>query len=196
MCNKNNEMLSDVLQENASETKIDCIRSNLAQFKATFDDPQNIHQAEHVYDSLQKCRDIKTCKNKKQNLSRVEKDKRRGPRGGVAIPFPVKLHQLLDRGVHSNIISWAPHGRSFILHQQKEFVETVMSIYFRQTKLTSFQRQLNLYGFCRLTSGLDKGGYYHGKFYAVIISLFTKYYTLLHVFVTSLIMTLPFLLFT
>jgi hypothetical protein len=36
--------------------------------------------------------------------------------------------------------------------------------FFHQTKLTSFQRQLNLYGFIRLTAGRDRGGYYHELF--------------------------------
>ncbi len=50
------------------------------------------------------------------------------------------------------------------MHKTKEFVETIMPRYFRQSKLTSFQRQLNLYGFARITRERDKGGYYHELF--------------------------------
>jgi hypothetical protein len=39
-----------------------------------------------------------------------------------------------------------------------------MPKYFRQSKLTSFQRQVNLYGFRRLTAGQDRGAYYHELF--------------------------------
>ena len=39
-----------------------------------------------------------------------------------------------------------------------------MKRYYRQTKITSFQRQLHLYGFLRLTRGEDAGAYYHSKF--------------------------------
>jgi hypothetical protein len=88
-------------------------------------------------------------------------------KGGVAISFPLKLHAVLDQveadGL-AHIISWRPHGRCFLIHKPKEFVDNVMPNYFRQTKLTSFQRQLNLYGFNRLTRGTDSGGYYHELF--------------------------------
>jgi HSF-type DNA-binding len=36
--------------------------------------------------------------------------------------------------------------------------------YFKQTKLTSFQRQMNLYGFQKVSSGVDKGCFYHPLF--------------------------------
>jgi len=95
------------------------------------------------------------------------KQKRRAHRGGVAVPFPEKLHYMLSRvdgeGV-SHIVSWQPHGRCFIVHKPQQFVELVMPRFFKQTKLTSFQRQLNLYGFVRLTAGTDRGGYYHEHF--------------------------------
>lgn len=96
--------------------------------------------------------------------SLISTKERRGPRGGVTTPFPVKLHNLLEDNLHADIISWQPHGRCFILRNPKEFLAEVMPKYFKQTKLTSFQRQLNLYGFNRLTSGPDKGGYYHELF--------------------------------
>lgn len=88
-------------------------------------------------------------------------------RGGVATPFPWKLHDMLEtieEDGYANIVSWQPHGRCFVVHNPTKFVQTVMPIYFNQTKFASFQRQLNLYGFSRLTTGRDRGGYYHESF--------------------------------
>jgi hypothetical protein len=90
------------------------------------------------------------------------------------IPFPYRLHEMLRR-VHEqkrdtdleHVVSWQPHGRAFLVHQckHKVFVEQVLPTYFKQSKYTSFQRQLNLYGFRRLTgAGPDQGAYYHEYF--------------------------------
>lgn len=47
---------------------------------------------------------------------------------------------------------------SFVVHDRKLFVEEIMPTFFRMTKYESFQRQLNIYGFNRITAGRDRGG--------------------------------------
>ncbi|CAJ1931127.1 unnamed protein product [Cylindrotheca closterium] len=84
--------------------------------------------------------------------------------GGVTQPFPEKLHEMLEMANQPNVVTWLPHGRAFLVRKPKEFTEHIMPRYFRQTKLTSFQRQLNLYGFRRITQGPDAGAYYHELF--------------------------------
>lgn len=83
------------------------------------------------------------------------------------LPFPLKLHKMLESveaDGFDSVVSWQPHGRSFVIHKPKAFANVVMPRYFRQTKFTSFQRQLNLYGFIRISHGRDRGGYYNELF--------------------------------
>jgi len=87
-------------------------------------------------------------------------------RGGASAPFPIKLHEMLERveaDGNAHIVSWQPHGRCFVVHKPDLF-RVILPQYFKLSKIASFQRQLNLYGFQRLTRGLDKGGYYHEMF--------------------------------
>lgn len=88
-------------------------------------------------------------------------------RGGVSIPFPLKLHHMLKNAMgdgQGDIVSWQPHGRCFIVRNPKMFQDVVLPKSFKLKKLSSFQRQLNLYGFQRLTFGRDRGCYYHELF--------------------------------
>jgi hypothetical protein len=85
----------------------------------------------------------------------------------VAEPFPEKLHRMLREAQDSgkgDIVSFYSHGRGFGIHDPEKFVEEILPTYFKQSKLNSFLRQLNLYGFVRIQSGPDSGGYYHELF--------------------------------
>lgn len=86
--------------------------------------------------------------------------------GGVSQPFPDKLMSMLDQEtmLHPDVVTWCPHGRAFVVKIPNLFTAEVMINYFKQSKLTSFQRQLNLYGFRRITQGPDAGAYYHELF--------------------------------
>lgn len=59
-------------------------------------------------------------------------------KGGVTTPFPWKLHDMLDdmasQGKHS-VVTWQPHGKAFMVHKPKEFVQDIMPHYFNQTKV-------------------------------------------------------------
>jgi hypothetical protein len=84
--------------------------------------------------------------------------------GGVVKPFPEKLMEVLDRSDMESIITWMPHGRAFIVLHPQQLREIVLPRFFKQTKFMSFTRQLNLWGFKRITKGVDSGAYYHELF--------------------------------
>jgi len=56
-----------------------------------------------------------------------------------------------------DIVSWAPDGLSFHVHDIDRFMSDVLPAYFNQTKFKSFQRQLNFYGFDRIVNYGTRG---------------------------------------
>jgi hypothetical protein len=75
--------------------------------------------------------------------------------------FPVKLHRILSNPEHQDIIAWLPHGRSWRILQQQAFEDRVIPLYFRHGRYSSFARQVNGWGFGRVTRGSDYNSYYH-----------------------------------
>jgi hypothetical protein len=81
--------------------------------------------------------------------------------------FPFKLHLMLEHAKKENfqhIVSWVKDGSAFKVHSSQAFVEKVMPNYFDQTKYESFRRQLNLYGFRRVSRGVERGVITHPSF--------------------------------
>lgn len=83
------------------------------------------------------------------------------------VSFPLKLQRILDlleSEGSTDIVSWLGHGRAFLVHDPNRFVSEIMPVYFNQSKYSSFQRQLYMYNFERITTGTDKGAYHHPAF--------------------------------
>mmetsp|Transcript_1980 Transcript_1980/g.3142 ORF Transcript_1980/g.3142 Transcript_1980/m.3142 type:complete len:445 (-) Transcript_1980:2329-3663(-) len=81
--------------------------------------------------------------------------------------FPIVLYRILEdaeKEGFTQIISFAPHGRSFAIHKMHEFEEKIMPKYFQHARSKSFRRQLNLYDYSRINEGPDCGGYFHEYF--------------------------------
>lgn len=89
--------------------------------------------------------------------------------------FPMTLHRLLadlEAAGASHIATFVGQGDAFLIKNPKMFEEIVIPDYFpRMGSFGSFQRQLNLYDFKRISHGPHRGAYRH--------SLFTRQYPLL-----------------
>jgi hypothetical protein len=72
--------------------------------------------------------------------------------------------EILSNEENSDIISWLPNGRGFVIHHKKRFSAELMPKYFKKSKFTSFTRKLNRWNFARVTRGPETGAYYHDYF--------------------------------
>lgn len=92
----------------------------------------------------------------------------------VSTTFPQKLHEIISDEQNYEIIRWVNNGTAFKVMNSELFEANIVKKYFRQTKLTSFQRQLNLYGFRRMNKGDYHGSYFHCNFQQNRLDLLVK----------------------
>lgn len=100
-------------------------------------------------------------------IQRLLKDQQSCP--GPKANFAIKLHDAVEACSASNlscILCWLPHGRAFMILDRLRFVNEVLPQFFQsQGTYSSFHRQLNMYGFIKLSGRHgDKGAYYHEYF--------------------------------
>jgi Heat shock transcription factor len=90
--------------------------------------------------------------------------------------FPQRLMRLLSDFTISDIITWLPHGKSFVILQPEILAENILPRYFPESasgankaksnscKYPSFTRKLNRWGFRQVTRGPDSGAFHHKLF--------------------------------
>lgn len=64
-----------------------------------------------------------------QEEAHKSQEKRSRRRGGVAVHFPVRLHEALsaiEADGHGGVIGWMSHGRCFVIHKPRDFEKTLM----------------------------------------------------------------------
>eukprot|EP00984_Skeletonema_dohrnii_P032171 scaffold25734_cov120-Skeletonema_dohrnii-CCMP3373.AAC.1 len=77
--------------------------------------------------------------------------------------FPIKVYAMLELADNifefAQAVTWLPHGRAFKIHDKVKFMNKVVPVFFNQTKIRSFNRQLYMWGFRRIGRGDDQVWY-------------------------------------
>lgn len=73
----------------------------------------------------------------------------------------LQLYAILSQKEFSDIVTWMPHGRSWKVLKPNLFETLVMPLFFEYSNYHSFNRLVNAWSFRRISSGPDRGSYYH-----------------------------------
>jgi len=74
----------------------------------------------------------------------------------VQTAFIHKLYNMLEDKSIQHLISWTPSAESFVMQPSHEFSK-VLASYFKHTNISSFVRQLNMYGFHKVSDVFQHG---------------------------------------
>ncbi|KAK4725457.1 hypothetical protein R3W88_028236 [Solanum pinnatisectum] len=67
-------------------------------------------------------------------------------------PFLLKTYMLVEDPATDDVISWNSDGSAFIVRQPTEFARDLLPTLFKHSNFSSFVRQLNTYGFRKVTT--------------------------------------------
>lgn len=82
---------------------------------------------------------------------------------GASVPaFLGKLWKLVNDSDTNHLISWSPGGKTFVIKNQADFAKELLPLYYKHNNMASFIRQLNMYGFHKITS-VENGGLRYEK---------------------------------
>ena len=100
----------------------------------------------------------------KHSMASAGNNGKRKSRRPSTTSFPTKLYKILAEPKYQEYIAWLPHGRAWRVLKPKALEDDIIPKYFRSDRLASFMRQVNGWGFKRITEGPDLNAYYHEMF--------------------------------
>ncbi|KAL7540087.1 hypothetical protein ACHAWF_006591 [Thalassiosira exigua] len=86
------------------------------------------------------------------------------PQSLQAQKLPAKLATMLSDQDMSSAIVWLPHGRSWRVVSREVFAKLSLPWYFGYNSHASFVRNVNAWGFRRITRRPDRDSYFHELF--------------------------------
>ncbi|XP_044764819.1 heat shock factor protein isoform X2 [Coccinella septempunctata] len=66
--------------------------------------------------------------------------------------FLTKLWKMVSDSKTDHLICWSPNGNSFIILNQVQFWYELLPLYYKHNNMSSFVRQLNMYGFHKVSA--------------------------------------------
>lgn len=67
-------------------------------------------------------------------------------------PFLLKTYMLVEDPATDDLVSWNSDGSAFVVWQPAEFARDLLPTLFKHSNFSSFVRQLNTYGFRKITT--------------------------------------------
>lgn len=69
--------------------------------------------------------------------------------------FLITTFKMLQNSEYEDIVGWNSMGTSLVINNRARFIEEVLPVEFSHKNLSSFIRQLNLYGFKKNRDSAD-----------------------------------------
>ncbi|XP_008460754.3 heat stress transcription factor B-3 [Cucumis melo] len=73
-------------------------------------------------------------------------------RKSTTAPFLMKTYRMVEDPGTDDVISWNSDGTAFVVWQTAEFAKDILPKLFKHSNFSSFVRQLNTYGFRKVTT--------------------------------------------
>lgn len=90
---------------------------------------------------------LKRSNSRKQAAS-IPKQKPASTSEFLTVPsFLLKTYEIVNDESLNHIVRWNEAGDAFLIVKTHDFCEQVLPMYFKHKNLSSFVRQLNMYGF-------------------------------------------------